>query len=511
MTLSLAGATRGSASWLWWAALAGLCLVLLMPFLVVDVPPLGDYPNHLARAFVLASLPGDGVLATMYAPRWSIIPNLAIDLAAPPLMQVLPVHVAGRVVIGAAMLLPVLGTVAYNTALGGRWWPLCAGFVAYHSCLLYGFLNFSLAVGLALLLGAAWVRWRETHPAWAILLGLVGTPVLFACHLMGLVFFAALLGGVEICWMRTARLDEVAGRVGAVVLIFATPAALYALSALQHLGGDAEYVTPVQKLLQLFTAFVNYNRTLDVVTGIVAIGLPVGCVLMRKGVVPAPAGFTMIMLAASYLVAPFAWKGTYLLDTRFAIMLGFMLFAGFVPARWPRWLRLSATGALVALLVARISLLTVAWAAHAGNLTELRHALAPIQPGQTVYVADVGLAEAPAYWAADPHWLLLSNGARLDEHLGALALIERRAYWPFEFDIPSQQPIETLPPYAALAGQVGSLPNRRDVLGANLCGFDYLLLIEADATPALPAERFRMLTNAGFAALYAITGCQPQS
>ncbi len=32
------------------AALIGLCVVLLAPLLFVDVPPLLDYPNHLARA-----------------------------------------------------------------------------------------------------------------------------------------------------------------------------------------------------------------------------------------------------------------------------------------------------------------------------------------------------------------------------------------------------------------------------------------------------------------------------
>ena len=51
--------------WLWWQALAGLCAVLLAPLLVVDVPPLLDYPNHLARVFVLASLPHDPVLAPL--------------------------------------------------------------------------------------------------------------------------------------------------------------------------------------------------------------------------------------------------------------------------------------------------------------------------------------------------------------------------------------------------------------------------------------------------------------
>ncbi len=182
----------------WWIALVGLCAVLLAPLLVVDVPPLLDYPNHLARAFVLASLPKDTVLARFYAPHWSIIPNLALDLIAPPLMHVLPVHVVGRLFIAAAVLLPVLGTVAYNTAFGGRWWSLGVGLVAYNSCLLYGFLNFVIALGMALLLAAAWLRWRETAPRRAIALAILGAPILFACHLMGLVFFGLLIGGAEL-------------------------------------------------------------------------------------------------------------------------------------------------------------------------------------------------------------------------------------------------------------------------------------------------------------------------
>ena len=84
---------------------------------MVDVPPLLDYPNHLARAVVLAADGNDPVLARMYAARWGIIPNLATDLLLPPLLQVLPVHVAGRIVVALVMLLPVIGIVAYSRAI----------------------------------------------------------------------------------------------------------------------------------------------------------------------------------------------------------------------------------------------------------------------------------------------------------------------------------------------------------------------------------------------------------
>jgi hypothetical protein len=194
----IAAQRRGAKSVAWPAAVIGLCVVLLAPLLVVNVPPLLDYPNHLARIFVLASLPHDPILAMFYAAHWSIIPNLALDLAGPPLLHILPVHAVGRLLIAAAILLPVLGTIAYNTALGGRWWSLGVGLVAYNSCLLGGFLNFQIGIGVALLLAAAWLRWREQHPVWAIALATLGAPVLFACHLMGLLFFALLIGGTEL-------------------------------------------------------------------------------------------------------------------------------------------------------------------------------------------------------------------------------------------------------------------------------------------------------------------------
>jgi hypothetical protein len=96
---------------------------------------------------------------------------------------------------------------------------------------------------------------------------------------------------------------------------------------------------------------------------------------------------------------------------------------------------------------------------------------------------------------------------RADEHLGALVLIERRAYWPFTFDNPSQQPIETREPYRSLADRVGHIPSRAEAAIADVCGFDYVLLLEADAVAGLPEARFQPLARSGFAALYTVTQC----
>ena len=62
-------------------ALTGVCVLLLAPLTLVDMPPLMDYPNHLARMYALAFSGQDPVLARFFAPHWAIIPNLALDLA----------------------------------------------------------------------------------------------------------------------------------------------------------------------------------------------------------------------------------------------------------------------------------------------------------------------------------------------------------------------------------------------------------------------------------------------
>jgi hypothetical protein len=186
-----------------------------------------------------------------------------------------------------------------------------------------------------------------------------------------------------------------------------------------------------------------------------------------------------------------------------------MMFTGFVPDRWPRGAGIGIGVAVAALFLLRLGVLAAAWHAQAPVLAALREAMAPLRPGQTVMVADTSPAEAPAYWAADPHRLRLANGVTLSANLGALVLIEHRAWWPFEFDNVSQQPIRTREPYQSLARRAVELPDRTRLLRMELCGFDDVLLTNAEAGPPLPPDRFRRIAGSGFAMLYAVTVCNP--
>src|SRR5580658_5240633 len=94
---------RGEVLW-WWACLVLICVLLLAPLLLIELPPLVDYPNHLARALLLADHGRDPVFAAIARQHWILTPNLALDAILPWLIDVLPVHIAGRIVIGLFVL-----------------------------------------------------------------------------------------------------------------------------------------------------------------------------------------------------------------------------------------------------------------------------------------------------------------------------------------------------------------------------------------------------------------------
>ncbi len=207
--------------------------MLLIPLFLTEMPPLLDYPNHLARMEILHRLPGDADLAKIYGTNWQIVPNIGIDLAMPALMHVLPLMAAGKVFVALALILPLAGVIALHRAVFQTvsYWPLAAGLVAYNRLFFSGFLNFLIGVGLAMLAAALWVAWRN-RPAWQrVGSAAVAAIVIFFCHLIAVAFYGLLLLAVELArawWMwREAGRRETVLRLALVLVPFVIPAIFY--------------------------------------------------------------------------------------------------------------------------------------------------------------------------------------------------------------------------------------------------------------------------------------------
>jgi hypothetical protein len=508
---------NGRPSAAWWLAAFALALTLAAPFLAVDVPPVLDYPNHLARYFVLAH-PDDPILSRMYAPHWTILPNLGMDLIGVALVRLLDVHVAGRLLLALSLFAPIVGVIVYSRAAFGRFsfWPLSAGLVAYNGIFFLGFMNFSLALGLALIAAAVHAMLRRRGHLPAACFGMAASTVLFFCHLFGVVLFAALIGAAEAdrLWRlwRTKPADVFSAALCAAAglgLAIVPALALYAMCPFAEGAATFANWRGIAKAWTLLTPFMVYGKWLTALTAVAVFSF---FVLFRRQLAFAPGILlTLGVLAACFVVTPSAIKNGTFVDARVALMGGLVLFAGTLPRLTSRdSVRVAAV--IVALIALRSIHVGAAWFDHRHDLADLRAAIAKVEPGTRVLVAR---GHPGHLTEVQPTERALPGMYRMDGHLAALLLIERRAFWPLLFADPTQQPVIVRPPYAAIAHPLGEpidwprlADGNADAVPAYAAHwrdkFDALLLI--DPPSPLQAPSGLQPVHAGdFAVLYRIT------
>lgn len=512
----------------WRLAFVALFAALAAPLFVVDVPPILDYPNHLARLFFMAH-PDDPFLSRFYAVRWGVIPDIAIDAVVPWLMRICDVHVAGKLMLAGVLLLTMGSVAAYSRAVFGRRlaWPLASALVAYNAAFLLGFLNFVVAVDLGMLFAAGWIAFRDRRPAWTIALASLATVALFFAHLTGLAFFLVLVGSSEAeiafaAWRRGAGLFRTSAvRIAWALPLLVGPLALYKFTGFSDATGDFNWTLWDVKAWQVVAGFINYDLPLDLATAAAVVGLIVACLALRRGRIAPKAALALGFLGVLYAALPFSLKGTHWLDLRPAIMVGLLMFAAFTPERIPARVFAVAAFALVAIFALRMGEVTRVWTAHQADLDQLRSVIADVPPGARVFVVDIPTKEAPDYWAAAPPGRLLSVNRRLDFHMVALLAIERRAFWAGLFADPAQQPVVRRQPYDDLAHLYWKMPTHAQLAADHIapggpgkslferfvCTADYVLVTEAGADPdpqKFGAGWLDLLRATDMAALYKV-------
>ena len=171
-----------------------------LPIATHSLPPLSDYPNHLARMHVIDAVGADPYLSRFYTVEWQLIPNLMMDLIIPLLHRFMDVYLAGQIFTVLAFVLIGSGTLAFNRALTGRWsaLPLIALPLLYNGVLLVGVMNYVFGIGLALWALAAWVALRERAWPWRFAVSVLFALALYVCHLFALGLYGLGLLALEV-------------------------------------------------------------------------------------------------------------------------------------------------------------------------------------------------------------------------------------------------------------------------------------------------------------------------
>jgi hypothetical protein len=413
-------------------------LLAAVPLFSTVLPPLFDYPNHLARMHLLSEGGNQ-----FYAVHWEPLPNLAQDLIVPPLAGLLPLEIASKLFLAAIFGLIAGATIWLNRMATGMWrlWPLLSFVLLYNRMFLWGFLNYLFGIGVALAGAALWLA-LERERWW--LRTLSTSAVALACylsHIAALGFYALVIIGIELspAWgeLRARRWPALVRRIAIVGAQFAIPAVLFFAYWHPAAAGGISYAAFWRKADLLFSVFDNYDRPFDVACFALFLGL-IGwlAATRRLRLAPRLTGAVGLVFAA-YLLLPSQIYGGSGADHRLPVAM-FLLLIAASAAEFPNRRTAAAIGAATAMvLVVRLAVIEYVW---------LR--------ADRIYSADLaGIDMLPrGAKLAVAHPASAINFAPIPEvHLAVLAVAQRDAFVPTLFAYKGQQPIALKPSYDILA------------------------------------------------------------
>ena len=533
------GAAEGRLAW---AAIALAALVLATPALVVALPPLTDYPNHLARLWLLSGDAAAASVARFYRVQFDTVTNIGIDLLALTVGRWAGFEAAGRLSLILSVVLPFLGGALLSRAAFGRlhWWALGFGLLAWGQTMLMAFLNFQIAIGLGLIF-AALDPAVQTRPSIARIAIRAGFGLLtLLMHPFGLLFYALVIGALLLGprfpgWSMAAWTPWVRRYVtaligpGLVVALFvlSTPQLPGAeersgLSTLakEFWSGWAEFMANKSwKAANSFFALRSYSNRFDVLTGLVLLApIAFAAVTGRLRIHAGLAGLAIALLVA-FLLCPEALLGAEWVSVRFAVMFAFTTLAALLPSL-PGKIGGVAAAALALTLGGRTAAVGSIWLQRQGDVAAVRNALDAAFEGAAI----LPLEYQPGLKRDLPEGRFTVLGEPTYRHLAALALPLRHAYIPTFFAARGKQPIVVPEPWIEISEPDGGQLADIHALDANppanvlrklprylafwQTRFDYILLLGADMPdrygPFVPPVSLSLVRDTGFARLYRI-------
>jgi hypothetical protein len=504
-------------------ALAPLVLfIVLIPLLATSIPPLHDYPFHLARMDAIAALTGEVAHPTHYQLGSFLLPNVAMDLAALGLTAFLPPLLAGRVFLGIVLLMLLSGTVALHRVLHGRFspWPLMAAFFLYNWIFLFGFINYLFGVGVMLWSVAAWLALARASVASRLAAGTVLAVTALICHLVAFGLFAVILAGIALTeafvrWRETRRLAF------GVLLLPAVPVGIaFALFvALSPTAGEVHQPFAYAawfgwKPLIAYRTLLWSIPWLNFVTIVPIVALVAIAAWRRKLQVTWSMSAPIMLLCVTFLAMPDNLLGGQYADARLPIAVLLVVIATcdvVLPA--PRLVITCVTLAM-GLLIVRSAVIAREWRETASILAQYNTAFDLLPPGATLYVASVEPFPKLAYVSPEE----LARWHPPLKHVVSLASIDRDVFVPATWADRSQQPISVLPKDTAAkrlqgdnpfltpgANELADVVTRiRSLREPGATPREFLLLLRPEALNGMPPSKLTVSSRGSTFALYRI-------
>jgi len=422
--------SRPGAARPWWEGrpfVAAMVLLAFVPLLYPAVPPLVDVGGHMGRFKVAADLAGSPVLQQWFQFQWMPIGNLGVDLLAVPLSSLVGVELATKLVVMSIPPLTVAGMLWVAREVHNRLPPTVAFALplAFGHPFMFGFVNFSLSMALALLAFGLWLRLgRLGKTRLRALLFVPISFIVYFAHTFGWGTLGLLCFSAEAVrqhdrghrwWMAIIR---AAGHASSMVL----PALLVILWRTEATGGlthrwfDWDY-----KWQYLLRMLRDRWETFDIASAAIVLAVPLFALVHPRLTLSRNLAFSGLVLAACYVLLPRIVFGSAYADMRlvpFAAAIFILAIRFKQETRFPlaTWLAVAAVGFMLVRLAATTTSMAISGKRQAEQLQALDYVL-------------IGSRVAVLVWDECEQWSM-----RRSDHLGALATVRREAFtndhWP---------------------------------------------------------------------------------
>lgn len=479
MTIAHGPAEAARHPFQWWEyrwAVAALVLLSSLPLLWPDVPPLVDLPGHLGRYRVQLDLASSPELQQFYTFEWAIIGNLGVDLIVHALAPLLGLELTVKLVVVTIPMLTAAGLLWVAREVHGRVPPtaLFALPFAYNFPFLFGFANFALSMGLALLAFALWLRLgRQERWVLRSILFVPISAVLWITHAFGwgtlgvMAFSAELVRQVD-----KGRNIFVGGwRAGLHCLALAPPFALMLLWRSNAGGQTFDWFNWEAKLAWLQMVLRDRWQWFDMLALLIVIALLVVVLVSRKLTFSRNLAASALFLLIVYLLLPRVVFGSAYADMRLApYIFAVALVAIRVPEGHLRLSRMLALAGLAFFLV-RTAATTASLAMYDARYDRELAALDHVPAGARL-VSFVGRPCVEPWGMSRLH------------HLPGLAIVRRSAFSNDQWTLPGAQLLQARFPAGG-----GFVQDPTQIVTGTPCGGEYWLTLD---------QSLRRLPRSGF-------------
>jgi hypothetical protein len=376
-----------------------LAAASLLPVLLTPIPAMVDYPNHLARMYIL-SQNGTPDANSYYEVVWALYPNLAMDLLVPQMARLISVETATRLFLLLSQLLIVGGALVLERVVKGR--VHIAGFAAlmFLYCLpfTWGFVNFEFGLGVALWAIAAYLMVAERAWPTRFVVNAVFVTALFAAHFFALGIYGATLGLYELWRAHDRKISY--GDAALRLAILAIPVVvLFGVMrwTAGSIGSEGTIWHFEFKPIWLFRIMNGYNLTVSATTALGLMALLYFAA--RRGILKLePAGIWIATgFALLYLAIPSKLFGTSFADLRI-IPAAALIIPAFCSLSLPdrRWTIVALT-TVTGITLANLAVVFGVWLSYRADYASIIESFHRIDRGSLVLVGTSGGGEDPPF------------------------------------------------------------------------------------------------------------------